>query len=228
MAVRWRMIERNPAEAVDPPRRHRREIRILDERETVRFLNALRGSRVYLPALLAVGTGMRRGEILALCWRDVDLDRGVLTVRQSLEQVGRCVSFGFPKTRAGRRQIALPPSLAGVLSRCRAQAGGGPEDLVCPHRNGRPWLPDSFSSSFAVAARRAKLGHVRFHDLRHGHASHLLRLGIHPKVVAERLGHSTVGITLDIYSHMLPGMQKEAAEKVDGVLAGAMGPEEVG
>ncbi|MCZ6846857.1 MAG: site-specific integrase, partial [Alphaproteobacteria bacterium] len=96
------------------------------------------------------------------------------------------------------------------------------KDLVFPWPDGSPWPPDSFSSSFAAAMRSAGLQHVNFHSLRHSHATLLLKQGIHPKIVSERLGHAKVGTTLDIYSHVIPGMQDEAAQQIDGALRGVI------
>ncbi len=95
-------------------------------------------------------------------------------------------------------------------------------DLVFPEPDGRPWAPDRFTSAFAALVRRSGLTGLRLHDLRHTHATQLLSQGVHPKIVSERLGHSTVGITLDTYSHVLPGMQEDAAQKIDIALRGAI------
>jgi len=95
-------------------------------------------------------------------------------------------------------------------------------DLVCPRPGGSPWRPDVFSGSFVKSIRRLDIRQIRFHDLRHSHATHLLRAGVHPKVVSERLGHSRVGITLDTYSHVLPGMQEDAVQRIDAVLSKAI------
>ena len=137
------------------------------------------------------------------------------------------VVYGEPKSARGRRQIAMSPSLAIVLREHRefmepitgplADAG-----LVFTWEGGRPMLPDSISHSFAKVVRRLGLGGVRLHDLRHTHASLMLREGVHPKVVQERLGHSTISVTLDTYSHTTPGLQAAAAETFDKALAGAV------
>jgi integrase len=231
-AVKWQMLARNPADAVEPPRPVRTEMRALDEAETARLIEASAGGRLYLPILLAATTGLRRGEILAVRWRDIDLEAGTAAVRQSLEQTKAGLSFKEPKTQKGRRVIALPELAIDALRRHKAEQakirlmlGPGYEanDLVCCQPDGRPFKPGNITNSFAELVERLKIPHLRFHDLRHGHATLLLRQGVHPKVVSERLGHSTVGITLDVYSHVLPGMQEEAARKVDSALRGALG-----
>ena len=230
-AVRWQMLAVNPADAVQPPRAERKEIRALDEDGTAQLLRSLEGSRMYLPALLAVGTGLRRGELLGLRWCDLDLKAGKLAVRQNLQQTSTGLLFKSPKTVKGRRSLSLMPSTVTALkSHKRVQAERrleqGPaykdRDLVLCEDDGSPWSPNRFSAQWHKAMR-AKGQSVRFHDLRHTHATLLLRQGTHPKVVSERLGHATVGITLDTYSHVLPDMQDEAAQRLDGALAVAMG-----
>lgn len=206
-------------------------MKCLDETSTARLLKAAEGKDLHLPILLAVTTGMRRGEILGVRWQDLDLDAATLSVRQSLEQTKGRLAPKQPKTQKGRRVVALLPMTVEALRRHRVEQAKyklffGPDyrdhDLVCARTDGSPWPPDSFTSSFSDFVRKAKLQVVRFHDLRHTHATQLLRQGIHPKVVSERLGHSTVGITLDVYSHVLPDMQEEAARRLDAALRLAM------
>lgn len=222
------MIPRNPADAVDPPRPQHTEMRALGADQAKSLLDDLAGTRVALPALLAISTGLRRGELLALRWSDVDLDRGTLTVRRSLEQTREGLRFKEPKTAKSRRTIALAPTTVQSLrahrliqAKQRLQLGTAAEetDLVCPDALGAAWKPDSFTSEFRAASRRA--GHqIRFHDLRHTHATMLLQQGVHPKIVSERLGHSSIGITLDTYSHVLPNMQETAAEAIERAMTG--------
>ncbi len=216
-AVKWRLLARNPADAVDPPRPNKREMRALDEVETARLLRAAETTRLYVPLLVAVTTGLRRGELLALRWRDIEGD--ILRVNQAVEQIKGRISFKQPKTSSANRNIALPSITVEALRRHRAQQnkerlmlGLDYQDngFVFCQPDGRVWLPDRFTAAFCRLRAKANIGHVRFHDLRHTHATQLLRQGIHPKVVSERLGHSTVGITLDTYSHVLPGMQELA------------------
>ena len=204
----------------------------LDDAATAKLLRAATGSRLAIPVTLAVATGLRRGEILALRWKDVDLERASLAVRQSLEQTrSRLCSFKQPKTTKGRRVVALPALAVDALrqhkieqAKMKLALGGAYEDhdLVCARDDGRPWPPDAFSTAFGGLVRRSEVPAIRFHDLRHTHATQLLRQGVHPKIVSERLGHSTVGITLDVYSHVLPGMQEEAALRTDEALRAAL------
>ncbi len=189
---------------------------------------AASGSRYELPVALALATGMRRGEILGLRWSDVAADYSALQVRRSLAATSEGWLFEEPKTRRSRRSVALPAFAEPYLKARRADRDErrkslGEEwlehDLVCDLPNGSPWNPDHFSSAWGPFLRRRGLPHIRFHDLRHAHATALLQEGIHPKIVSERLGHSTVGITLDTYSHLLPSMQAEAAAAMDRFFA---------
>ena len=223
-AVKWQLLARNPVDAVEPPRPERKEMVALDESGTAQLLKKLYGSILYMPVIIAVTTGMRRGELLALRWRNVDLKNGQITINQALEQTKDGVRFKTPKTDRSRRGVALPSFVVDILkahkkeqAETRLKLGPAYEnnDLVLPRPDGTVWPPDSFSTVFAAFIRRSKLPHVRLHDLRHSHATQLLLQGVHPKVVSERLGHSKVGITLDTYSHVLPGMQEDAAEKID-------------
>lgn len=231
-AVRWQLLVRNPADAVEPPRPQHKEMRALGEEETIRLLEAARNSRLYSPAFVAVTTGLRRGELLALKWDKVDLNRRLLSVQLTLEQTRGGLNFKQPKTPRSRRMIDLPALTVEELkrhrkdqARHRLMLGPAYEDhgLVFPAPDGRPWAPDRFSSTFSALTRRSGFEGFRFHDLRHSHATQLLKQSIHPKVVSERLGHATIAITLDTYSHVLPGLQKDAAEKIDVALRAAMG-----
>jgi integrase len=229
-AVRWNLMARNPADGVEPPRPARREMLALNDDQMVLLLDAAKESRLYVVVLLAATTGLRRGEILALCWKDIDLEKGVLQVRRTLEQARGGLRFKEPKTAKGRRLVDLPDLTVEALLNHRAQQakerlmvgpGYDSQDLVCARIHGTPLDPAETTAAFARLIRRLDLPAIRLHDLRHSHATALLRQGTHPKIVSERLGHSTVAITLDTYSHVLPGMQKEAAQQVDRALRAA-------
>lgn len=226
-AVRWDRLTRNPAEAVDAPRFDPPEIDALEEAPTMRIMEAARDTPLFMPILLAVTTGMRRGEILALRWKDLDLKAGTLSVRLALEESRQGLRTKAPKTKSGRRVIALPQLAIEELKRHKAaqgarqlKTGTRPADkgLVCDNGEGDFYRPVNMSMHFMRFIRKLDLPRVRFHDLRHGHASHLLRAGVQPKVVSARLGHSKIAITMDLYSHVLPGMQEDAAARLDGLL----------
>ncbi len=182
------------------------------------------GTRLELPVAIALSTGMRRGEILGLRWGDFDQGLTVAQVRRSLQITKGGLVFEPPKTARSRRSVALPRFLGPYLERGREDQGlrraRAPErwqdlHLVVDRGDGGGWNPDTFSRDWPRFLHRAGLPPVRFHDLRHAHATFMLAKGIHPKVVSERLGHSSVGITLDTYSHVLPSMQSEAARAFD-------------
>ena len=225
-AVRLRTIQYNPCDVVVSPRAEQREMNILTKADTGRLLKAAAGRSIYMPILIAVTTGMRRGEILGLRWCDVDLDTRTLSVTRTLEQTKDGLSFKPPKTTRSRRAISLPALTVEALRRhkvhlAKARLRLGPafedHDLVCPRFDGAPRNPRELSKK--VRRLTDKLGfNVRFHDLRHTHISHLLAEGVHPKVASERAGHASVGITLDVYSHVIPGLQEDAANRIDAAL----------
>jgi len=220
-AVRWNLVARNVAQAVDPPRSGRKQMRTLDVEGVNRLLEASKGT-LYQPLIhLAVYTGLRRSELLGLRWRSVDLDMSTLAVVQILHHLkdGRIV-FQEPKSLKGKRQVALSPSAVMALreykhrqelERLLIGISLSPDDLVFANPDGSPFLPDSVTHAFIKIVRSTGLEGIRFHDLRHTHASLMLRQGVHPKIVSERLGHATVAITLDTYSHVTPGLQEAAA-----------------
>lgn len=221
-AVRWEILDRNPADGADSPRVPRNEMNALDRDGLSRLLTALQGNKLYLPVLIAATTGMRRGEILALRWRDIDLDAGVLRVARSLQQISTGLEFKEPKSARGRRNISLAKATVSALQAHKAAHDTAPDGLVVCREDGTPWPPDQLSVEFHVFTRRNGFS-IRFHDLRHTHASNLLRDGVPVNVVSQRLGHAEPAITLNVYSHVLPGMQEEAALKVDEMMAEVLG-----
>ena len=229
-AVRWQLIGRNPADAVKPPRVARKDLDVLDAEQTATLLRAIRETRYYVPALIAVTTGLRRGEVLALQWNDVALDGGGLSVVRSLEQTKAGLRFKEPKN--GRfRQVAMPSLLIAELRRHRREqteellklgVRQSNDALVCCRVDGEPMNPEDLSRRFPDAVVNAGLPRITFHALRHSHATQLLSGGTHPKVAQERLGHGSISVTMDLYSHHVPGLQEEAAEMVDIALQSAL------
>ena len=229
-AVQWGLLTKNVSDLVKPPKIPKVEMKTWTEDEVVRFLDFTKNSRYHIVFLLAVTTGMRRGELLALRWEDVDLKLGRLCVRRSYTRglVGHI--FQEPKTAAGIRTIALPQQTVEALKKQKAvldedrakaeEAGATYNDhgLVVQTRNGFPVGPYYLEGRWLDLLRKSGLPKIRLHDLRHTHASLLLKANVHPKVVSERLGHSSVVITLDKYSHLFPTLQQEAAEKLDELL----------
>ena len=235
-AVRWNRLFRNPVDAADPPKvagPGGREMKTWSAEQVRAFLEATRDDRLYPLWRLLCMTGMRRGEVLGLKWEDLDFEAGRLSVRRSLIPLGGVVIVSEPKTARGRRSIALDSETVEVL---KAQAsrqleeqrhrGEGWRDsgYLCTKEDGEPYHPEVVSRHFRQAVRSAMLPMIRPHDLRHTHATLALRAGIHPKVVSERLGHATVSITLDTYSHAIPAMQEEAAQLIAGLVFASSAP----
>lgn len=224
-AVKYNMIGRNPAEAADPPRPEFKEMTCADADGVNRLLQTVKDSYYYPLLFTVVYTGLRRSEILALRWQNVDLDMATMSVTDTLHHMkdGRFI-VRQPKSKHGRRNIALSPALAILLREHKAKQAElkkalGLElqdgDFVFAHPDGSLLRPDSISHGFRKIAARAGLPALRFHDLRHTHATLLLKQGVHPKIVSERLGHSSIAITLDTYSHVLPGLQEDAARRFE-------------
>jgi integrase len=228
-AVRWGYLSSNPASGAQPPRPRRAEPIAVDARLCERLLEATKGTRLECPAAIAIATGMRRGEILGLRWSDLDEDRTIAHVRRSIQPTRSGLVYEDPKTRRSRRAVVLPEFLGPYLERQhtdqdrrRSEAGRSwaESDVIVDRGDGSPINPDTLSSGWRGFLRRAGLPHVRFHDLRHAHATLMLQQGVHPKIVSERLGHASIGITLDTYSHVLPAMQQEAAAAFDELFTG--------
>jgi integrase len=224
-AVRLEILEKNPALAADAPSRRASRSPVFSTwspTELGVFLEASKKDEHYPALHLAAFTGLRRSELLGLRWCDLDLEHGELHVVQTVVQVGWQAEFGLPKTERSRRLVALDRQTVNVLREHRRQVeaavgGSGKVDkdaLVFAAPDGAPIHPALFGYRFQRLIKDAGVRRIRFHDLRHMHATHALRAGVHPKIVSERLGHSSISITLDIYSHALPSMQKEAAETI--------------
>jgi integrase len=218
-AVQWELVPRNVCKAVKKPRIVKKTMRVLDGAEVERLLVAAKGSRYYALFLMAVTTGMRRGELLALQWEDVDLKRGTVSVRHTLVKVDGKPVLGEPKTQASRRSVVLPAVAVAALweHRKAMMAEGHPGPWVFCNRLGKPiHASEVRARQFKRLLQKAGLPTtIRFHDLRHTAATLLLAEGISPKVIQERLGHSNIGITLGTYAHCLPSMQQEAADRLD-------------
>jgi integrase len=228
-AVKWELLTRNPADAVDPPQVEWSPMHTYDLSETVQLIEAVRETPLLVPTLLAVLCGLRRGEICALRWRNVDLAAGQMSVVESLEQTKAGLRFKSPKSGKGRT-VALSATMVEELRAQRIRRAKellklglalSDDDLVIAHPDGSLIAPIYISQLWGRKVKNSKLKRIRFHDLRHTHATHLLSGNVHPKIASERLGHSKVGITLDLYSHVIPGMQEDAAAMVDAALKSA-------
>jgi integrase len=228
-AVRWGFLVRNVADAADPPKGKSAEMRVWSPDQLRVFLEWVREDDLYAAWLLVTTTGMRRGELAGLRWADVDLDAGRLSVRQPRVVVANVPQPSEPKTTRGRRSLALDPVTVAALRRHRTRQhehrlllGGRYQDsgLVFTWPDGSPIHPLRFSRWFERHARRAGLPRIRLHDLRRSYASAALAAGVPAKVISERLGHATIAVTMDIYSHVLPGLDREAADSVARLILG--------
>ena len=227
-AVLWRLLASNPSDAVKPPRAERKEMRTLDESEVRRLLAVTAGMRHYSLWVFLVTTGVRLGEALGLKWTDIDLDESRATLKRSLQrQRGAGLVLAELKTACSRRTVSFPPGTLAVLkahalaqNEDRRQAGPLWQEnhMVFPNPIGRPRDMAYLSVSFHRALERAGLPRLRIHDLRHTAATHLLTKHVHPKVVQELLGHSSIAITLDTYSHVLQPLAKEASAQMSSLL----------
>lgn len=224
-AVSWRLLSRNPAEGVVRPREAAREMQTWTPEQAGRFLAVAAGERLGALYALLLGTGLRLGEALGLAWADVDLRAGTATIRRQLSEVRNRLSFTEPKTQTARRTVDLPAFVAEALRAHEERMGAeghllNDQLLVFVDSEGHPLRRSNIRRrSFEPLLRRAGLPRVRLHDLRHTAATLHLRNGVHPKVVQQLLGHARVSITLDTYSHAVPGMGREAAARLDELLS---------
>jgi integrase len=229
-ASRWRLLVRNPADAVDPPKVSAKAMQTYDMPQTATLIEAIRPTRMFIPTILAVLCGLRRGEIAALRWKNVDLDGGNIAIVESAEQTTKGIRYKEPKSGKARN-VRLSDTVIEELKAWRLRQVEellrvgkrlNGDTFVAAQIDGSPLQPRSITHEWARVLTAKKLPRIRFHDLRHAHATHLLASGVHPKIASERLGHSKVGITLDLYSHVMPGMQEDAVAKLDAALKAAM------
>jgi integrase len=228
-AVKWHRVPRNVAEAVKAPRPAPPEMRTLSAEETRKLIEVARGDKLGALYMLAVHTGMRQGELLALKWQDVDLENAKLSVRRTLTMSNGRILLGELKTKKSRRTIRLTDAAIQALHEHLARQLEGMERLGDAYRDeglifasqvGTPINPTNLRRrSFAALLRRANLPKIRFHDLRHTCATLLLSRNVHPKYVQELLGHANIAITLDTYSHVIPGMGDHAMRAMEDVLS---------
>jgi integrase len=227
-AVRWRMVHYNAAAMVSTPPPTRREVRVLAPGEARQLLDAARGDRLEALYSVALALGLRQGEALGLMWGDLDLESGVLRVRRASQRIPhQGTQLVETKTMRSRRTLVMPPL---VISRLRAhrarqaleRLAAGDRwvdlDLVFPSERGTLADGPNVTHRFHKLLKRAGLAPMRFHDLRHACASLLLVQGVHPRVVMETLGHSQISLTMNTYSHVLPILQREAADRMEAVL----------
>ncbi|MFC1948103.1 site-specific integrase [Chloroflexota bacterium] len=229
-ALKWGLVTRNIANAVDPPRPLKREMptiqaedihKLLEEARKLEKVSSIPYHMIFYTAL---HTGMRRGEVLALRWCDIDLELMTISVNRAIQVLkGGTKIIREPKTPNARRLISMTPTLAMQLREYKESQSvlrllnSHPirqDDLIFSDLEGKPINPNTITPSFNKIAKRVGLP-IRLHDLRHLHATLMLKSGVHPKIVSERLGHATVAFTLDTYTHVVPGLQEAAAKAFD-------------
>ena len=217
-AFRWSLVIRNVADLVEKPRLERKAISTWSADEVNRFLDAVSEHRWYPIYTLAVYTGMRQGEILGLHREDVDLGNGIINVKHQLSVIRRQgLVITEPKSEKARRPITISASVIDIIKHHLGLIDKGP-GLLFTTSTGNPISPRNVLRHFKTVIEQTGLPEIRFHDLRHTHATLLLAAGVHPKVVQERLGHSQISLTLDTYSHVIPSLQTEAAEQFEAIL----------
>jgi len=230
-AVRMNMMARNPVESVTPPKVDAPEMRALTAAGVAELLAVARGSELEIPIIVAVGTGLRRGELLGLKWPDISLDARTLTVRRSIEMNNGVLNTKAPKTRRSARTISLPAFVVSALLAARtaqenARSALGfvedEEEWAITRNDGSVWEPGAFSLAFARLVKRHGLRHVRLHDLRHTFGTLALSSGVDLKTVSGALGHATISMTANVYVHAVQSLREDAAARIDGALAEAV------
>ena len=226
-AVKVRLIPYNPCEAVELPKLKKYRANVYPPEMIQQLLDVTQGTDMYLPVFLLVMVGLRRGELLALRWSDVDFDNNILKVRNNMVNGEKGCVIKAPKSEAGIRDIHLGSDVMEVLKTAKAEyihkvftSGGYVQNLnfVIHQDDGSPIKPDSMTRKWTRFLETHNLPRIRLHDLRHSNATALIQAGVNPRVVQQRLGHSDVNITLNTYTHVLPEMDMDAAEKLDEIL----------
>jgi integrase len=226
-AVRWNELPRNPLDAVKGPRVERRELRVWNAAEARRFLEFVRDDRLFALWLVALNTGMRRGELAGLRWSAVNLEEGTVAVVQQRTTANYFVVEAEPKAHSRRVIPVDAPVVAALRAHHRGQLeerlAAGPAwtdtEYIFVSEDGRPYHPDRFRIMLEKLTRAAGLPPIRLHDLRHTMATVGLEAAIHPKIIQERLGHASISMTLDTYSHVMPGLQREASERLSAMFS---------
>jgi integrase len=227
--MRWGYVARNVADAVNPPKGLPAERQVWTPEQLRAFLSHMRDDRLYAAWLLVATTGLRRAELAGLRWVDVDFEAGRVSPRRPRVVVDYTVVESDAKTPKGRRSLALDPATLAALKAHQARQaeektiiGTGYRDsgLVFTMPDGSPIHPQRISAWFLQHTRAAGLPRIRLHDVRHSYATAALAAGVPPKVISQRLGHATIAITMDTYSHVIPGLDEQAAQTVARLILG--------
>lgn len=226
-AVKWELVVRNVADSVQPPKPKKYIAKFLNEKEINTLIEKSKSTNLYIPIIIAIYTGMRRGEILGLSWDNIDLKKGIIKVNRTLSSTTQGLQFSIPKTESSNRNIYIPNVLIKELKKHKIKQNQNKlkygnlyieNNLVCTLENGNIINPKNFSRDFHKLLKNNNLTLIRFHDLRHTHASLLVKLGIQPKVISSRLGHSNINITMDLYSHVYTETDKSIANMFEKLL----------
>lgn len=226
-AVKWRLLSTNPCSLTDPPKINVKEMKTWSIDELKRFLTHTSDTYLHIAYILALYTGMRMGEILGLRWKDIDFHQGRIHVLQSLARSKKGLIFQDTKSKGSKRSIDITEDVIAALKKHRSQqnqnkrllgAAYKDHDLVVCSQLGTPMSRENLRRHYKRMIKECGVPKIRFHDLRHTHATIMLQLSEHPKIVSERLGHSRTSLTLDVYSHVTPGLQAQAAQKFSAAL----------
>lgn len=219
-AVKWQLVIRNVADAVEPPKAKKYKAKYLTDKQTLDLINCARNSDIYIPVIIAIFTGARRGEVLGLSWDNVNLGKGYIKIIDNLCATRNGLILKETKTETSIRTIGIPENLVKILkkhkikqmeNKMRLGSAYKENNMVCCYEDGHLYNPKRFSAKFNEMLTRNQLPIIRFHDLRHSHASLLVQLGVHPKEISTRLGHSNISITMDLYSHLYEEEDKKIA-----------------
>lgn len=214
-AMKWDLVVRNVADNVEIPKKDKYQATILNNKQVLKLINAIKDTYIYIPAMIAISTGMRRGEVLGLTWNNIDLEKATLNVVQAVYPTKNGLTVLPPKTKTSIRKISLPPTLVKILREYKKKSNS---IYVCTLEDGTLISPSSLNHKFKQILEDNNLPSIRFHDLRHSHASLLLSQGVQAKVISERLGHSNINITMDLYSHIYEATNREVANNFDRFL----------
>lgn len=226
-AVKWQLVIRNVAKAVDPPKAKKYKAKYLTDKQTEQLIESAKNTDIYIPIMIAIYTGARRGEVLGLNWENVNLEKGTIKIVDNLCTTKEGLIIKQPKTSSGTRTIAISNTLVEILKKhkikqleYKMKLGKEYKDnnMVCCYEDGRLFNPKRFSAKFNELLKNNNLPLIRFHDLRHSHASLLVKLGVEPKIISERLGHSNIGITMDLYSHLYEDVDREVADRFEKLI----------
>lgn len=224
-AVPLRMIPHNPSEGVVLPKLQKPKVEIHDKEESRQVLEAAKGTDIYLLVLLGLTVGMRRGEIAALRWESVDFASKTIKICESRVHANKAVIQKSPKSEAGDRTVTIGDDVLAELQKAKEEYDEKAKEpwfrdlgfVVCKE-DGSPYHPDSLTQTWERFTKSKNLPHIKLHGMRHTNATAMIAAGVNPKVVQQRLGHADVSVTLNTYTHVLPGMDQEAAQKLDNIL----------